>query len=119
MNLFEVSNCDRVYWHIFSYFNSFLPIPLVLPDSSIVVQPKLPLAARLGFCWGARPSRLPFSASRRKPVSQTEWFHQWFGRDAQTRTRDARAPSVRPSQTAFGRVGWVFEDGQPLSFQAH
>src|SRR5665213_2885312 len=32
------------------------------------VHPKLPLAARLGLCWGARPARLPFSASRRKPV---------------------------------------------------
>jgi len=31
------------------------------------VHPKLPLAARLGHCWGARPSRLPFSASRRFP----------------------------------------------------
>src|ERR1017187_8291265 len=40
------------------------------------VHPKLPLAARLGLCWGARPSRLPFSASRRKPVSQTERFHR-------------------------------------------
>jgi hypothetical protein len=29
------------------------------------VHPKLPLAARLGHCWGARPSRWPFSASRR------------------------------------------------------
>jgi hypothetical protein len=32
-----------------------------------------------------------------KTVSQTEWFHQWFGRDARTRTRDARAPTVRPA----------------------
>ncbi len=31
------------------------------------VHPKLPLAARLGLCWGARPSRLPFPASRQKP----------------------------------------------------
>ena len=29
------------------------------------VHPKLPLAARLGLCWGARPSRWPFPASRR------------------------------------------------------
>jgi len=28
------------------------------------VHPKLPLSARLGLCWGARPSRWPFSASR-------------------------------------------------------
>jgi len=27
------------------------------------------LAARLGHCWGARPSRWPFSASRQKPFS--------------------------------------------------
>ena len=33
------------------------------------VHPKLPLAARLGHCWGARPSRWPFSASRQKPFS--------------------------------------------------
>src|ERR1017187_7827750 len=69
---------------------------------------------RLGFCWAARPSRLPFSASRRKPVSQTEWFHRWFGRDARTRTRDARAPPVRPTQTAFGRSGWGRGQGQSL-----
>src|ERR1017187_2507269 len=43
--------------------------------------------------WGARPSRLPFSASRRKLVSQTEWFNQWFGGDTRTGTRDARAPA--------------------------
>src|SRR5208282_6367393 len=50
---------------------------------------------------GARPSRLPFSASRRKLVPQTEWFHQWFGRDARTCTRDARAPPRCPSQIGF------------------
>ena len=69
--------------------------PRPLPHSS---TPELPLAARLGHCRGARPSRLPFSASRRKPVSQTKSFDQWFGRDARTRTRDARAPPNRPSQ---------------------
>jgi len=31
------------------------------------VHPKLPLAARLGHCWGARPFRWPFSP-RRKPA---------------------------------------------------
>ena len=31
------------------------------------VHPKLPLATRLALCWGAPPSRLPFSASRQKP----------------------------------------------------
>ena len=30
------------------------------------VHPKLPLAARLGLGWGARPSRWPFSPSRQK-----------------------------------------------------
>ena len=33
------------------------------------VHPKLPLAARLGLCWGARPSRLPFSAPRQSPFA--------------------------------------------------
>jgi hypothetical protein len=31
------------------------------------VHRKPPLAARLGHCWGARPSRWPFSALHRKP----------------------------------------------------
>jgi len=31
------------------------------------VHPKLPLAARLGLGWGARPSRWSFPASRQKP----------------------------------------------------
>src|ERR1017187_4175315 len=38
------------------------------------VHPKLPLAARLGLCRGARPSRLPFSASRRKPFPKLNGF---------------------------------------------
>jgi len=42
------------------------------------VHPKLPLAARLGLCWGARPSRWPFPASRR-------------GRDGALRRPPARA----------------------------
>ncbi len=37
------------------------------PPLAAFVHPKLPLAARLGHCWGARPSRWPFPASRRKP----------------------------------------------------
>jgi hypothetical protein len=37
-----------------------------LPAQSKIVHPKLPLAARLGHCWGARPSRLPFPASHQK-----------------------------------------------------
>jgi hypothetical protein len=35
------------------------------------IHRKLPLAARLGLCWGARPSRWPFSASR-PPSSQRD-----------------------------------------------
>src|ERR1039458_3272206 len=69
---------------------------------------------RLGFCWGARPSRFPVSASPREPVSRTATFPRWLGRDARTRTRDARAPPVRPTQTAFGRGGWVLAQGQSL-----
>jgi len=53
--------------------------------------------------WGARPSRLPFSASRRKPVFQTEWFHQWFGRNARTCTRDARTPTPSSIQKKSGK----------------
>jgi len=37
------------------------------PPFAPFVHPKLPLAARLGLCRGARPSRWPFSASRRCP----------------------------------------------------
>jgi hypothetical protein len=37
------------------------------PPFASFVHPKLPLAARLGLCRGARSSRLPFSASRRFP----------------------------------------------------
>ena len=52
------------------------------PPIAPFVHPKLPLAARLGLCRGARPSRWPFSASRRfvpqgqQEISQTRsvWF---------------------------------------------
>jgi hypothetical protein len=50
------------------------------------------------FCfWGAHASGVPFSASRRKPrptKTKIEMFIASFGRDAQTRTRDARAPRI-------------------------
>jgi hypothetical protein len=39
----------------------------IQPPFAPFVHPKLPLAARLGLCWGARPSRWPFPASRPKP----------------------------------------------------
>ena len=70
------------------------------------------LVQKLGNCihrslWGARPSRLPFSASRRKPSSQTKQFNQQSGRDARTCTRDACAP---PDHFICRRFRLVFQN---------
>jgi len=48
-------------------FHGFAFTSGIQPPFAPFVHPKLPLAARLGLGWGARPSRLPFSASRQKP----------------------------------------------------
>ena len=59
------------------------------------VHPKLPLAARLGLCWGARPSRWPFSASR-PPKAPEGW---------RTPRRFARFGGHRSTRQRFG-VRW-------------
>ena len=58
----------------------------------------------IGALLGSAPVPVAVFGVAPKTVSQTEWFHPWFGRDARTRTRDGRAPLVRPTQTAFGTV---------------
>jgi hypothetical protein len=49
-----------------NFFFSHIVFQIQTPFAPFV-HPKLPLAARLGLGWGARPSRLPFPASRSKP----------------------------------------------------
>ena len=67
----------------------------IQPPIASFVHPKLPLAARLGHCWGARSSRLPFSASR-PPKAPEGW---------RTPRRFARFVGQRPTRQRHG-VRW-------------
>jgi hypothetical protein len=53
---------------------------------------------RQGFEWGARPSRLPFSASRRKPFNKLICPTMIRARRPNPRAGRARSPPNRPSQ---------------------
>ena len=69
----------------------------IQPPFAPFVHPKLPLAARLGLCRGARPSRWPFSPSRRfvppgqPEISQTRSV--WFIVQSQSVLKGRRKPS--------------------------
>jgi hypothetical protein len=59
---------------------------------------------RSSGCGEQRASRVPFPASHKMfPGSGRQMVERWFGRDAQTRTRDASAPDSRRIERA-GRV---------------
>ena len=74
---FRISPVFRSFTYSPNIGASFFIRPIQTPFAPFV-EPKLRLAARLGLCWGARPSRWPFSASRR-------------GRDGALRRPPARA----------------------------
>src|ERR1017187_6414214 len=55
-----------------------------------------------GLCWGARPSRLPFSASRRKPFPKLNGSTNGSGATPEpARGTRALPPCVRPRSAAF------------------
>src|ERR1039458_6591646 len=93
----------------------------------LFVQPKPPLAGSmqtatlahgdpLGLCWGARPSRLPFSASRRKPVSQTNLSNDVPGATPETaRETHALPPFVQSKLPLAGSLPTAtLAHGHPL-----
>jgi hypothetical protein len=77
------------------------------------VRSKLPLAAWLGPGWGARPSRLPFSASRQKPFPKLNGSTHGSGATPKP-ARETRAlpPFVHPKLPLAAAAG-ILADGQP------
>jgi hypothetical protein len=60
---------------------------------------------RLGLGWGARPSRLPFSASRRKPFPKLNGSTHGSGATPEPARETRALPPFGPPQTAFGCGG--------------
>ena len=65
------------------------------------------MAARLGLCWGARPSRLPFSASRQKPFPKRNGSTGAWIVPIRSTSRDQPASkSSRPSPGISPAASW-------------
>jgi hypothetical protein len=94
-----------------------------LPAHSIV-HPKLPLAESLptatmahghplGLCWGARPSRLPFSASRQKPFPKLNGSTHGSGATPEPARETGALPSFVQPKLLLARS--VFAAGHPAA----
>src|ERR1039458_8937989 len=85
-----------------------------------VRPPQTAIGRTAGTLLGSAPVPVAVFGVAPKTVSQTEWFQQWFRRDAKTRTRDACAPANRPSQNEFKKrvrfkcgIGRTHHSGSP------